>query len=593
MQKIYGSGLEPNTIFKDIISVGFELETHNISKFTLLSGYDNVLLNTDTTGEDAKEIIRIQNGEISDDEYEYENVHEELIELVPYTTKSIGSKTPTEYPNTSFHITNDMATTPLSKYLKKICDIRTDEEKEETDDENKFEYMNKLYKFHGDDGETFNLHFEKSVPSHCGIFTGVEWIATYYNPEKSRHTIVDAFVNCAKNLIHHLDSLQPVSGKITISYPDTDYSATIKNPECRLLYRLPGTNLHYLQTHFFNRELTIDDICLTPQMTFACHSKNVINICKQLTPNNKSHLENAVYQGNMSYETLIRIEKCVDELIREYNKRNTNAQFVKRQNDEIFATVRSCFFMVLYKLSTYYTKYVVAKKENENKEKKYYFKDSLFINSRHSNYMFYAVVKTKLKTYFRGRTDFEIADIIQKMVLQPSILNMYVLNGDTTLARKHVFSFENKLEISNRNYGNPIYSLKSYFDYFEKPPVVDGESPNGGEDWFEENNVDVHSTRMPIENDIFLIEHRGFRKVLNTIIYNIGDPELMRDMTHGICNEMTNNYTSDNAGISILVLRKFISVYEKKRNRSTTRKQSVSARNPSKTRKQSTVARNR
>ena len=155
-------------------------------------------------------------------------------------------------------------------------------------------------------------------------------------------------------------------------------------------------------------------------------------------------------------------------------------------------------------------------------------------------------------------------DIIKKMVFQPDILKQ--INSPNIKLRKGALSISNTLDKSNKNYGDPVYSLVSYFDFFEEP--VDDESnidDDSGEiikyDWLEYKKYDDYSAKMELKDDIILVECRIFQKLLSTYVYSIADEELKEQMTSGSCNIVTNNFSPDVSSLSIANLKKIVELH--------------------------------
>lgn len=210
-----------------------------------------------------------------------------------------------------------------------------------------------------------------------------------------------------------------------------------------------------------------------------------------------------------------------------------------------------------------------------NNTKVKYFKDSLFFNSRHSNYILYEALKKSIHHYFKEKwntkdSEIEIQEkiiqIIQILCVQTSILEQHFIT-DSNKRRKNVFNLNNKLDKNSSSYGNPGKSLISYFEFFENPidndTNIDDEDNIVYYDYLEYKRIDAYSAKMDLNSDIVLIEYRGFARSLSTYIYSILDPLSKEKMTHGICNEMTKNYQADIRGISISVLSDFYIKYSR------------------------------
>jgi hypothetical protein len=160
--------------------------------------------------------------------------------------------------------------------------------------------------------------------------------------------------------------------------------------------------------------------------------------------------------------------------------------------------------------------------------------------------------------------------IIKKIVFQPDFLKQFI--SPHVKLRKGALSVSNTLDKSNKNYGDPIYSLVSYFDFFEEP--VDNESNrsvNSGKilnyDWLEYKSIDDYSAKMDLKNDIALVECRIFQKLLSSYVYSIADAELKEQMTNGPCNILTKRFSPDVSSLSIANLKKIIEIQDDVNNK--------------------------
>lgn len=117
MSTFKGGDIFRNKAFKHILSIGYELETSALIKFTeinadLETGEPiHMLLNTDSSQRDINEILENtdeENADFTDKEYVYRR--EEKLFL------DVGKK------DVSFHITNDMAESLFLRKLQNICE---------------------------------------------------------------------------------------------------------------------------------------------------------------------------------------------------------------------------------------------------------------------------------------------------------------------------------------------------------------------------------------------------------------------------------------------------------------------------------------
>jgi hypothetical protein len=565
-RKIYAGDIDKNAIFRKILSIGYELETSTLAKLTLLENdNEKILLNTSSNSKDYDVIKRIQNDEATEEETEkYENRLEEMFDIDLYTSKSINksrsksksksrsSKSPgTLNANSTFIVANDVSVTPFTRHLNKLCNLNDEEGGEdliEKDD---------LYTFETESGEKYKINFQNWDKQDCGTFADVEWIATYYSPKISENIILNTFLNVAKNLILHLNSLKKTRGKLIMNFNEND-TEIIKKPENRVLYNLPGTNMHYLQTYLLNEEMDIDDICFVPQMTFSCRMNDIVDVFKVLIKDSLQVFEKHASSSAERVKLIERIETCVNKLVENYNKSVTKDRRII-ENKNAVKSMKNCIFMMLFKLERYFDNYLQDEKVKNKAKNAKYLKDTLFFNSRHTNYELYKYLKQQLMEYF-SIDEKEVISIIQSLIVQQNILEEYLIE-DIKFVRKNAFSITNILGKTNTQYGNPYYSLISYLHFFEDPLYDDEDEIFY--DWLEYKNIDIFSSTTAINKDVVLCEFRSFAVSIITYIYSIADDELKTYMTKGACNRIVNSFKPDITGITIQSLKKFISLYDK------------------------------
>ena len=222
--------------------------------------------------------------------------------------------------------------------------------------------------------------------------------------------------------------------------------------------------------------------------------------------------------------------------------------------------------MILFKLQRYFNNYLTDEKVKNKSKTAKYLKDTLFFNSRHTNYELYKLLKTSLSEYFSNKLDDNtIVSIIQKLIIQQSVLEDYLIY-DIGNVRKNAFSISKNLDEKNKNYGDPRYSLKSYFNFFEDPiddPDNRDDKNEMFNDWLQYNGIDIYSSTSDIKNNIVLVEVRLFARILSNYMYNLSDDKLKNNMTNGICNRIKKYFQPDITGFSLKTLKKFIELYEK------------------------------
>jgi hypothetical protein len=342
--------------------------------------------------------------------------------------------------------------------------------------------------------------------------------------------------------------------------------------------------------------MTIDDACSVVQMTFSAKAEHIVEVLVSLFDNNSSNIPAFSENIRERLDEVRRIERCVDELIRNYNvealpkgaasnplKNRAHTGSYKVLGSKHFTqSVKTYLFLILFKLAQY-IKFKGVKSGAK------YFKNILYINSRHSNYVLYNGLKRQLEIQF-GMLDEEIViSIIKDIVFVPEILMTGIVTGDGAV-RTGAFSKTNVIDKSNKHYGDPTYSLMSYFDFFERPVdnetnVVEGTGEIKEYDWLEYKKIDDYSNKMDLNDDVVLIEVRNFQKLLSLHVYDMDDSGLKSDMESGSCNVLTKHMGADVGSLSIANFRKIIELYNgrlrsqtrrKSKTRSRTRKNSKS-----------------
>ena len=472
-RKIVAGDIISHKIFNKILSIGYEIETDSLVKFSKMNdGVTDYFMNTDTN---AKDISMFESGG-----NDYADEDELLVRMEEYYDIDIGK-------NSTFYITNDITTSPFTKRLEAMCD--EDVEKDEL-------YTIKVYD--NDTPTEYPIKFFFNSETECSTFSDVEWILTYYNPKNDANIILNTFIQTIKHIVHHLDNLVVATKDVRLILHTDVGKIEIDAPLKRILFHKPNTNLYYMQVRPDCK--SINDITTSIQMTFGSHAEHTFQIMKQIM------LEPFVCDGEntclISFDT---IEKCVNELIQSSVLSSTFAAAPHKLMSEI-----KCFIScILYKLYVYYNIYL-------RKETKKYFKNSFPLNVRHSNYVLYKELKKCMIEL--GIDESSVVSTIQQLIIQENILLKYLVK-DVKYVRKNAFRLSNRLDKieHKKHYGNPVYSLVSYFDFFENP-MEDSEK----RDWFEYIQLDTFSTKMEISADrVLLVESRNFPKLIKKHIESI------------------------------------------------------------------------
>jgi len=541
-----GGDIHAKSAFEKILSIGYEMESTDLAKLTLMS--DGVFLNTDTA---TKDIAKINDPDLSEDNInfqEYTMRQEETFKEAAYNNGEVDK-------NIVFNITSDVARSPFVKELEKICST------EEFEDSTPSEIKNTMYRFRPgnypqEDDIPINFVFWNDDP-HCSFFSDVEWIFTHYKPAKSKSVIIDTFFLSASNLIRHLDGLEATTGRLLFKADEESKDITIRNPKDRVLFHHPNTNLYYLQTDNYKTPININNICLAPQMTFSAHISDLFSIMKQLASDSIRSIPAVQKKFDGLLTFLNMIEKFTQVLIDEFNERYP-AYAITKQHKVLYKSIKNYMSLIFYKLHIYINDYYIDTIKNTAT----YLKDYLTFNSRHSNYILYCGLKKALLEYYGNKiSEKNIVKLIHKLLLQQSILEEYLLD-DIENVKKNALNPENKLNKKHQHYGNPMYSLHSYFQFFEDPLIAEKKIENNASntpDWLVYTDIDIYSTPMDLKDHIVLTEFRGFGRILTSYMYATGNDEIEQLMTEGICNVRAKKINNpDMRGFSIATLREFI-----------------------------------
>jgi hypothetical protein len=553
---------------KHILSIGYEVECGILTKLTRTEVGNNpdeiILYNSDTARKEIKLLKDATNN--------LENIHDSIITRLEETMEDvIFDKNGKVDKHSIFNITNDIAMSPFIKKLGRVCQYSSDDnsltnitvEEQEAQDLERLAEKNDMYLFRDSAGQDYKINFIFGESRHCNTHSNVEWVFTYLKPNRSNNIIMDTFVNMITNLVRHLDELQPIHGNYIIKYKnidDTIDELVIDKPDDRILYHKPNSNLYYLQTQISDSPMTIDDACSVVQMTFASKAEHSMNIIIALFTDTTHSIEKYSTDTLYILTILLRIKSCVDNLFEDYNNRTTKYKMPSDTawNKTFVESIKSYIFLILFKIGQY-----AVFKTSETQSK--YFKNVLFVNSRHSNYVLYTHIKSKIKRHF-GIDSAKTIAIIKDLIFVPEILKQFV-SPDVKL-RRGIFSISNTLDKTNKNYGDPLYSLISYFDFFEAP-IDNEQNTNAGNfiyyDWLEYKNIDNVSNKMELNNDIVLIECRNFQRLLSLHVYNMADEELKQQMKTGACNILTKHIGEDVSSMSVANFKKIIELYNKSR----------------------------
>lgn len=542
---MFGGDISSDPVFNKILSIGYELETHHIVKLTELSQTDEngspILINTDTIGKDIKLFEAM---DMDEDDKDYDDMMLKSEEVISEPTGDVNFK---------FDITNDISqSSALVIAVEDACTgVSVDSDTK-----------NLLYTIQvAGRVKTYAVNFvfrDGTTKDLCSSFSGVEWISTFYKPQLHSNLILSTFVKTLETLMAHIDRLKMIhtaylqinknilnqainpNEEQTSTDPPTNIS--VEGTDKFKLYKDPKSNLHYLLT--MGDDAVIDDIHITPQMTFASKAYNVLSIVKRLCFYTEIDKKFDVMQCDFTLEL---VETVTFRLIQRHNTLNPDYAVTPETNMKLYNQAFNYIVLILYKLHVYYTDYLNGNMSDWDKDKNY-FKDLLYLNSRHGNYSLYVELKKTLMRMF-NIDEKKIVSMIKGFIIQHDILIdllpdkvTIVVDGVksiTTIREKNntisgnVFRTSYKFGVTDIRYGNPAASLASYFDFFENPTpgtnreetetdkILEDNLNSEGEpffhDWLDYVQIDTFSTRMELKDDIVLIEFRGFHRVYSVL----------------------------------------------------------------------------
>jgi hypothetical protein len=536
-----GGSINDDNIFQYIKSIGFEIETTDLIKFTI-EKYESkdILVNSALTNIDL--------------EYGYfdENEYTDIIDT----------------PDLKFKITNDSAEdSAFNEELVELVDIH----KNDADCESvvfklnipKNEYLKQTeydIKIREPDTELHN----------CSSFTDVEWIITYYKPQISRNIILSTFYNSMMLLREHLSKLITIQNSQFYYLNEENVYVKFENAKINQSYVLPGTTLLYFNNSIYDiQNFDINqNLKIVVQMTFSCDILYVYRIMKKLLAieysgqqieivkkyaetfrdNTNIKVINDLIQQTTANENfdLQAIDSSlgiVKNLFQIYNTNPENREYLFVANNDIIKKIKMYFFLIIYKVYIYLNSNLQNKKENRDS----LFKKSLSFAVRHSNYFLYLEIKKLIRyvfaTQFNGKDEQyinnKIIEIINNIIKpidsQKELLSLlfqysYIRNKKKELYKLLIANPEQTKEY----FGSPLYSISSYFYHFENLNKEEHETEedeteeDGSEedeteeheteeheieenrDWLVLHNVDEKSTKFELNNDTIIIEFRDF-----------------------------------------------------------------------------------
>jgi len=168
-------------------------------------------------------------------------------------------------------------------------------------------------------------------------------------------------------------------------------------------------------------------------------------------------------------------------------------------------------------------------------------------------------MKTLLATHMgRAEDDLQTIETLQKIILNPSVLNRILSEIPQPKQRNGMFLFTDEkydLNKDHPHYGDPSFSLKSYLQFFEDPK--DDSDPDVTytddikfkmSDWLYYSKNDVFSTQMEIVNHLVLVEVRCFLELIvdafSGVLFPGGNKDPVPSLTIGQLKQCAADYKS-------------------------------------------------
>ena len=526
-KNFFGGDIKQTLMFQYIKSIGFEIETTDLIKFTIEQNEQReILVNSALTN------IDLEYGYIDENEYTY------II----------------NQPNSiQFKITNDSAED--SEFNEEIEELTSSHK---LDDE---ECQTTVFKLNIPENKYLKQTYydimirEPDNDLHnCGSFTDVEWIITYYKPEISKNIVLNKFFTSMNLLKNHLNDLKTINNSKFLYLNSQNQYVEFQNAKINQSYVLPNTSLVYFNNSSYdvNNYNINTDLKFVVQMTFSCEISYVFRLMKQFLSieyspkdveivnkylKNMSDNQNIQSINNLLQQItknenfdLYSINSSLDivkKLFNIYNSTENNVYTIPEDNSD----VKMYFFLIIYKLYIYLNSYL----ENIELKEGTMLKKNLSFAVRHSNYFLYLEIKKKLRqifsSKFQGKHEKEIDDkVIQiindiiKNIDYNKVLSNIIYNFKFVRNKKRELYqlIKENPQVKKEYFGDPLYSISSYFSHFEQrnAPVNPYEEagPSGDDeedalehrDWLVLHNIDEKSTKFDLSNDIIIIEFRDF-----------------------------------------------------------------------------------
>ena len=515
-----GGDINKYSIFRHIKSIGFEIETTDLIKFTVEKYKKReILVNSALTNIDL--------------EYGYfdENEYTDIIDT----------------PELKFKITNDSAEdSAFNEELESLFDTYKDD-----DDCEKVIFKLSIPKNEHLKQTKYDIKIrEPDLELHnCSSFTDVEWIITYYKPEMSKNVILNTFYNSMVLLRDHLSKLKTIHNSKLYYLNEENKYVKYENAKINQVYILPGTTLVYYNNSIYdvkNYDIN-ENLKIVVQMTFSCDilyvfrimkkllsieysSKQLEIVKKYLEKSNKNIeginelIEQTMRNENFDLDALDNSLEVVKKMFKSYNNEKQNSEYLFVSDNVNTKKLKMYFLLIIYKLYIYLNSYLQNKEDNAES----LFKKSLSFAVRHNNYFLYLEIKkiirhifasefkNKDEEYIHDKIIEIVGNIIKTIGKEKEIFNLLYNFTYVRDRKKELYKLlRNNPEEIEEYLGDPLYSISNYFAHFETPKREEGDDivldeSDENRDWLVSNGVDEKSTKFELNNDTIIIEFRDF-----------------------------------------------------------------------------------
>lgn len=576
LTSIIGGDINRNNIFSHIKSIGFEIETTDLIKFTIEKNTTKIRIKTQTrTGARNKKKNKTRtrtriktktrdilvNSALTNIDLEYgyfdENEFTDIIDT----------------PEIKFKITNDSAEdSEFNEQIMSLCEYHMEDEE---DSKNimfkltipKNEYLTQTV-------YDINIREPDLKLHNCSSFTDVEWIVTYYTPENSNNVILNSFYHSMVLLKDHLSELKTIDNS-QFYYLNQENKYQLLDTKINQVYVLPETSLIYYNNSIYdipNYNIN-ENLKIVVQMTFSCDIVYVFRIMKQLlsiqytteqlksinkdiakTNPNSTRINEMIIQTmkneNFDLDAIDNSLELVKQLFKKYNANKENSEYLFESDNT--NKIKMYFFLIMYKLFIYLNSFLKNKQEKSES----LFKKSLSFAVRHNNYLLYLEIKKQIRELFSpkfvGKDETQINNTILKIIhniVSPIskekdvFMLMYNFKYTRELKRQLQELFISNPEEIGAHFGDPLHSISSYFTYFETP---NSEEESDDRDWLVFNNIDEKSTKFELHDDTIIIEFRDFPSYcyLYLLINGTNDmqKEILQNNVGTLSMKIVNNF---------------------------------------------------